>query len=308
MPILMRLFLLAALLLAGCQDASRSSSATAPPARPAALTGAAALDTTQIAPPDSTTARLFAEAMAHARAETLHTEPLGAIMQELGLHFRGRPYAAGMLDAPPAETLVVALDRYDCVTFVETMLAMAQGVAAQDGSYPTFARHLEALRYRSGVLDGYASRLHYFSEWIADNAERGHVVDLTERLGGAPLEKQITFMTEHRDRYRHLAANDSLVRRIAVVEQDLADRDLYYIPQDRIREVYDRLQAGDVIALATNIEGLAVSHTGLVYKADGQTGLLHASLTDGVIVSPDLQAYVQNIKNQIGIVVARPQR
>jgi hypothetical protein len=304
----MRYFLLVAvLLLAGCQDGTRPSAATAPPARPAALPGATTLDTTAIAPPDSATARLFADAMAHARSERLHTEPLGAIMQELGLHFRGRPYAAGLLDAPPAETLVVALDRYDCVTFVETMLAMARGVAAQDYDYATFARNLEALRYRGGVLDGYASRLHYFSDWIADNARRGHVVDLTERLGGDTLDKQLTFMTEHRDRYRHLADDDSLVRRIAAVEQDLADRDLHYIPQDRIRTVYDQLQAGDVIALATNIDGLDVSHTGLVYKADGQTGLLHASLTDGVIVSPDLQAYVQNIKNQIGIVVARPQ-
>lgn len=301
-------FLVAVLLLVGCQDASRSSSATTPPARPAALTDTAALDTATVVPPDSTTARLFAEAMAHARRETLHTQPLGTIMQELGLHFRGRPYAAGMLDAPPAETLVVALDQYDCVTFVETMLAMARGVAAQDYSYSTFARHLEALRYRGGTLDGYASRLHYFSEWIADNAQRGHVVNITEQLGGDALEKQITFMTEHRDSYRHLADNDSLVRRIAVVEQGLADLDLRYVPQDRIRDVYDRLQAGDVVALATNIDGLDVSHTGLIYKADGQTGLLHASLTDGVIVSPDLQAYVQNIKNQIGIVVARPQR
>jgi hypothetical protein len=304
----MRYVLLLVLLLAGCQDASRSSSATPPPVRPAALTDTTALDTTQIAPPDSATARLFAEAMAYARSESLHTEPLGQIAQELGLRFRGRPYAAGLLDAPPAETLVVALDRYDCVTFVETMLAMAQGVAAQDYDYVTFARNLEDLRYRGGVLDGYASRLHYFSDWIADNARRGHVTNITEQLGGDALDKQLTFMTEHRDSYRHLAANDSLVRRLAVVEQDLADLDLHYIPQDRIQTVYDQLQAGDVIALATNIDGLDVSHTGFVYKADGQTGLLHASLTDGVIVSPDLQAYVQNIKNQIGIVVARPQR
>ena len=290
------------LLLLSCrQEASGPTADETTPARPVA-----AADTGEVVAPDSLTLRLFEEAMTYARAESLHTQPLGVIMQNLGLRFRGKPYAIGLLDEPPVETLVVALDRYDCVTFVETMLAMARGVQAQDYRFATFARTLEDLRYRSGELDGYASRLHYFSEWIADNKERGHVTNVTRQLGGQELDKRIDFMTEHRANYPKLADNDSLIRRIEAVQDDLAAVDLYYIPQDGIRAVYDQLQAGDIIATATNIEGLDVSHTGLVYKDDGQTGLLHASTSGGVKVSPDLQTYVQNIKNQIGIVVARP--
>jgi hypothetical protein len=72
--------------------------------------------------------------------------------------------------------------------------------------------------------------------------------------------------------------------------------------------VYDRLNAGDIIALVTNIEGLDVTHTGLVYDdGNGGKGLLHASTSGGVIVSPDLQRYVTNNRRQIGILVARPQ-
>ena len=79
------------------------------------------------------------------------------------------------------------------------------------------------------------------------------------------------------------------------------------MPQDSIRGVYDQLRSGDVVALVSPVDGLNVAHTGLVYAGDdGGRGLLHASLDGGVVVSPDLQRYVQKIDGQIGMVVARP--
>ena len=44
----------------------------------------------------------------------------------------------------------------------------------------------------------YASRLHYFSEWIADGARRGLLRDLGPELGGVEDERPLRFMTEHR--------------------------------------------------------------------------------------------------------------
>jgi hypothetical protein len=156
-------------------------------------------------------------------------------------------------------------------------------------------------------LDGYCSRLHYFSDWIADNEARGHIENITEAIGGERLDKQLNFMSEHRQSYPRLAANDSLFQEIKAVEASIRDRPLFYIPQDRIREAYPELQAGDILALATDIVGLDVAHTGLAYRfPDGRIGLLHASTTKGVTVSPDLQGYVENNKRQIGILVARP--
>ena len=68
--------------------------------------------------------------------------------------------------------------------------------------------------------------------------------------------------------------------------------DHFYIPQDQISHSYDQLQAGDLIATSTDIEGLGITHTGMVYKGeDGSTGLLHASTDGGVKISPDLQEY-----------------
>ena len=122
----------------------------------------------------------------------------------------------------------------------------------------------------------------------------------------------LNFMSTHRSAYDRFANNDSLYACVQAMEEGLQaqqqTRPVHYVPQDSIRAVYDELQAGDIVAMATAIDGLDVSHSGLVYAHEnGQKGLLHASLSDGIVVSPDLQRYVQTIDNQIGIVVARPQ-
>lgn len=280
----------------------------ASPATPGAETTPPAETALSLDDPDSAAVRAFQRVIDRARAERLHERPFGDIMQRVGLYFRGVPYVAGMLDEPDEERLVVAFDGYDCVTFVETVLALARGIAVRDYTYPTFAEHLRDQRYRDGVLDGYCSRLHYFSEWIANNEVRGTVDDVTRALGGVRLQKQLTFMSTHRNSYARLVESDSLFRGIQQMEARLADLPLYHVPQSQIRAVYDQLEPGDILAFTTSIEGLDVSHTGLVYAhEDGSKGVLHASLAgDEVMVSPDLQRYVENNEIQTGIVVARP--
>ena len=278
-----------------------SCSATPKTARPADT------PTFHVVDPDSATKRLFNDVMAFARAERLHERSFGDIMQAVGMQFLRTPYVAGMLDEPEHETLVVDLTGFDCVLYVEAVLALARGIAVEDYTYETFARHIHEQRYRDGTMNGYCSRLHYFSEWIADNEARGAVRNITQALGGKKLDKRLTFMSEHRQSYPHFATNDSLFRGIQTMERDLAGLELFHIPQNAIHTVYSRLQPGDIIATSTHIKGLDVTHTGLAFdRKDGGIGFLHASTSGGVKVSPDLQDYIQNNKVQVGIVVARP--
>ena len=298
----------AVLLGGGCQPASDAAS-EGPASAPAA---APALPDSALTPPDSATAARFAAAMRYAQARTSEAPSVGGLMQALGPHFEGRPYLEGTLDAGPTESLVVRLDGFDCVTFVETTLALARGALAGDTTYAGFARRLAEQRYRDAPPLGYCGRLHYFTEWLADNEEKGIVERLGASLGGRPMADTLDFMSTHRSSYDRFATNDSLYACVQQMETDLqarqADRPVRFVPQDSIRAVYDQLRAGDIVALATSIDGLDVAHTGLVYAhEDGGRGLLHASLSDGVVVSPDLQRYVQKIDHQIGIVVARPQ-
>ncbi|MEF8817670.1 MAG: N-acetylmuramoyl-L-alanine amidase-like domain-containing protein [Salinibacter sp.] len=292
----------------GCQpasdaasDASVSQPSTAPPT----------VRDSVLSPPD-TTADRFEAALQVALSHRGDAGSIGALMQAVGRHFRGRPYRTGTLDAPATETLVVRLDGFDCVTFVETTLALARSARAPDTTYAGFARRLAEQRYRDGGPVGYCGRLHYFTEWLTDNADRGHVRRLGPELEGRPLRDTLDFMSTHRSAYARFATNDSLFACVQDMEARLQAQQrrnpVRYVPQDSIRAVYDQLQAGDVVALVSSIDGLDVAHTGLVYAhPDGGRGLLHASLSDGVVVSPDLQRYVQTIDRQIGMVVARPQ-
>ena len=257
--------------------------------------------------PDSTTLRRFEETMAFARKNRLHEKPLGEIMTELGERFVDSPYVAGMLDEPEEETLICRLDGFDCVTFVESMLAMARAIKQEQYAYETWTGFIQDQRYRDGKMDGYCSRLHFFTEWIIDNQRRGTVKNITREVGGVLLDKKIDFMTAHRESYPRIAKDDSLFACIQDMEAGLQRAEIYYIPQDQIHEAYDQLQAGDIVATATHLKGLDVTHTGLVYDSgNGKKGLLHASSSGSVKVSPDLQAYVQGVKVTIGIIVARP--
>lgn len=257
---------------------------------------------------DASTRAAFSDILSRAQAEGWQALPFGVIVQRVGETLVGRAYEAGLLDRHPEETLVADLTAFDCVLYIENVLALAEGVATADTTYAGYLDRLERLRYREGTMSGYCSRLHYFTEWIANNAERGALRNVTAEMGGQPFEKEITFMSEHRSSYPRLASSDSLYACIVDMEAGLRRAELVVLPQERIHEAYARIQHGDVVAMATRIGGLDVTHTGFAYRfPDGGIGFLHASSADEAVkISPDLQGYVQSIDSQIGVMIARP--
>lgn len=244
--------------------------------------------------------------------------PLGRAAARTGELARGTVYQPGTLDAylqrgtlPAAEPLTVSLTRFDCVTLVESCLAVAR-TAAEPGapSWSRFGRAVERMRYRGGRRRGYTSRLHYFSEWIADGEARGLVHDLGAALGGAGDARPLRFMTEHRASYPALR-DDEVFRAIGAIERRLDGRPRRVIPTKRIPEVVDRIETGDVLAFATAIPGLDVTHSALAHRgADGVLRVLHAPLSGGVVevTRATLPEYVAAIRRATGILVARPLR
>jgi hypothetical protein len=246
----------------------------------------------------------------------LDTLPLGEAIAQLGVTFVGAQYTPGTLEAPGPEHLVINLHEFDCVTFVENMLAMVRfirhdGVAAL-GNRPAaerrYAGYLQELRYRGGRLDGYPSRLHYFSEWLTDNARRGHLELLAQRLGGVVDREPISFMSTHPSAYRQMG--DSVVfSAIRAMESRLnAGAPRWYIPEDRVAAVEGGIRNGDVIAATSTLAGLDVAHTGLALWKDGRLHLLHAPLVGKFVEISQLPLAdrIKEIKTQGGIMVARP--
>ena len=123
-------------------------------------------------------------------------------------------------------------------------------------------------------MDGYPSRLHYFTDWIADNEQKGVVKDITRDIGGVPYNKNIDFMTTHIDSYKQLKGNDAYIQQMRTVEDMINSRDKYYIPKGEVDNFYDSLQTGDIIATTTDIAGLDVTHTGYIYKDNAGDTLL----------------------------------
>ena len=248
----------------------------------------------------------FEKIVQYAKKQNLPDRPIGEIVQAIADNFLGKPYAEGLLDKSGTEKLIVTLDKFDCVLFVETVLAIARGVAVQDYDYQNFVNRIEEQRYINGKMNGYCSRLHYFSEWINDNQKRQTVENITAKLGGVPMNKTVNFMSQHRSSYPQMAKDEATYQCRVGIEADLAKTTVNYIPTNRIKSIYSQLKPGDIVAVATDIKGLDVTHTGFVYRnADGNMGLIHASPAGQVTVAYDLHRYISRVESAIGIVVAR---
>ncbi len=226
----------------------------------------------------------------------------------VGKTFIGIPYVAKTLEIGDAESLVVNLHGLDCTTFVENVLAFGLLLKDEKTDFDSFTNTLETIRYKEGKLNGYGSRLHYFSEWISNNEEKGLVKAITSEIGGIEMNKQINFMGTHRDLYPFLK-DDANFEKIIETENELAKSGFCYVPQDQIEANEHLIQTGDIIALATSIKGLDVTHTGIATREkDGRIHLLHASTgsMEVEVSKLPLADYLKGIKSNIGIMVARP--
>ncbi|HMM35354.1 MAG TPA: DUF1460 domain-containing protein, partial [Thermoanaerobaculia bacterium] len=94
-----------------------------------------------------------------------HTS-LPARVEALSASLLGAPYVAHALvgSATEPEALVAPLDGFDCVTYVESVLALARA-----GDPSRFVEELRALRYDGGRVE-WERRNHYMTDWVRRNA------------------------------------------------------------------------------------------------------------------------------------------
>lgn len=237
--------------------------------------------------------------------ETQGTTPSkGATMVEIATRFEGRPYVSGTLEGDP-EMLTVNIDEFDCMTFVETVAAMTMTLDEHRTSWIDFIYNLEQLRYRGGRAGDYASRLHYFSDWVVDNTHRGNLREVSDRIGPkAYAVKTLDFMSSNADKYPALK-DKAAVAAIRNTEIGYRMHRFPYIKTTDISKA--QLRDGDIIAITTSIKNLDVTHTGIVKMMDGVPHLIHASSKAGKVVldATPLQDYVRHNRTATGIRVVR---
>ena len=211
---------------------------------------------------------------------------LGDMVLANGLKYIGTPYVPHVLDQQDKEELVLNTDELDCLTFIEYVLAETLCPKLQNGdiSESAFADKVQLLRYRDGKIDGYASRLHYGTDWIM-NAVRLHLLqDITEQRGNAVQVVDVFYMTTHPDQYRSLG-NAKTFALMKQVEKSLTGQKFSFLPKDELS--YNGaawIKNGDIIAITTDKPGLDIAHFGIAFYVEGKLTLLHASSDEGKVV------------------------
>jgi hypothetical protein len=240
-------------------------------------------------------------------AAELHNVHIGEAAIAAGKLFLGRPYVEKSLEVNEQEKLVVNLHGFDCTTFLETAITLGRMCKLEHFSREAYWRELAAFRYVNNWPQGYASRLHYFSDWIATNDEKKRVCDISTMLGGVPYPNQLNFMSTHPQAYPALEADSSLIPLIAEREQITGGKQFHFIPKDSIQQAEKYMLDGDIIAITTGIHGLDVVHTGLAIWQNDRIYMLHASSNSMKveITTQPLAEYMKNKKSQTGIIVAR---
>ena len=195
------------------------------------------------------------------------TQKLPAISQRIdaiSAALRGTRYQGYTLIGGPRrpEQFVLRDDAFDCVTYVETVLAAAR---AHDSS--SFEDALREIRYRKGYVNWF-ERNHYFFEWCQHNVDNKTCrwIDL---VGAVDIAKTV-------DSQKGLSK-----RRFA----------MRVIPQAAMLTDADRLATGDIVGFISRRPDLDYFHCGFVVR-DKALLLRHASESHGRVLDERMDRFL----------------
>ncbi len=195
-------------------------------------------------------------------------------------YFVGRPYLSNPLCGSPRaqEVYTASLDSFDCVTYVETVLAIALAKSPVG-----FTEALRRIRYNAGEVD-WARRNHYMTGWVASNEDAGFIRNLT--TGTGTVEK---------------------TRTLGVVEGLAPEKvDFRCISAHRPDVLEDRAETGDIILFVSPRRKLDVFHIGFLIISDERIFLRHASRGHGSVIEEPLSDFVSSHRLS-GYILVRPQ-
>jgi len=229
--------------------------------------------------------------------------------------FIGRPYVAHTLEVSDPEQLVVNTRQLDCTTLVETVTALTLCAYRNLYTWRDYLNALMQMRYRGGLLDGYTSRLHYFTDWIDDNSRKEIVSEI--QASDPPFTAiqtiDVNYMSRHPEAYKALKAHPEMVAVVAAQEDSLRGHTYRYIPKVEIKDtkaLRNTVRDGDIIAITCSKPGLDIAHLGFaVWHQDGLHLLNASQLHKRVIEEPmTMGQYLAKHPSHTGIRIVRIQK
>ncbi|MEW6209509.1 MAG: N-acetylmuramoyl-L-alanine amidase-like domain-containing protein [Acidobacteriota bacterium] len=190
-----------------------------------------------------------------------------------------RPYAENPLGGGPQreEILSVSLEAFDCVTYIETALALALS-----RSLNQFVKNIRELRYENGKV-AWLARNHYMTDWLEYNQSRGRIVNLTRG-------KETVRKTRTLDLVAGLPS-----KRVS----------FSCFPKRAFSRVAERIETGDIILFASVKKRLDVFHTGLLIRRGDEILLRHATRKMGAVIEQPLASFLKE-NRMSGFILLRP--
>lgn len=204
-------------------------------------------------------------------------------------NFLGLEYKEGTLpgsDQSP-EVFVINLQGVDCLTFVEYIEAMRLSK-----SFREFQVNLKRVRYKSGII-GYTNRNHFFTDWIEHNSD--FINNITGEIGARKTRQIRKVLNVKEDGTLFLPGIQAVTR------------DIDYIPSEHIDDaMFHTMKTGDYVGIYSDLQGLDVSHVGIVIRDKEMVFLRHASSQEKYrkVIDQDLRTY---IIDKPGIIILRPE-
>jgi hypothetical protein len=214
-------------------------------------------------------------------SETKHDRCAGSRIDALSRHFLGHSYKPDPLigSADTAEVFTASLDGFDCVTYIESILALAFASNVDD-----FIEWLRKIRYERGRIQ-WERRNHYMTLWIRNNVRNGIVRPVP--MPAAPVLSRERVLNV----VPGLAAQRTRVK---------------CVPKAAVPRLAAHLQSGDLIFFVSTRKHLDVFHAGIIVR-DGKSMLMrHASRSQGGVVEQELSEFLK-ANRMAGVIVVRPQ-
>ncbi|GAB2941434.1 DUF1460 domain-containing protein [Hafnia psychrotolerans] len=234
---------------------------------------------------DASTAEKVNEII-HTRVIPAKHQKHGLMIESVSSAFLGTPYRADTLIGSPntKEILVADFNGVDCFTLIDYVAALSRA-----SDQKTFQNNLVKTRYVNGHVD-YLSRKHFFSDWFATSPR--NAVDVTRDVSPHYITVNKTLNSK--------PGGGEYIPGLGIIP-----RVIHYIPGNAVNEkVLDKLDAGDFIGIYTPLNGLDVSHVGIVIKQGGKVWFRNASsLSKNMKVVDSL--LMEYVSSKPGIVVLR---
>jgi cell wall-associated NlpC family hydrolase len=213
-------------------------------------------------------------------SKTKPNRSAGDRIEFLSRSFLGKPYKIspliGASDTP--EVFTVSLDEFDCVTYIETVLALSLA-----SSMDEFLEWLRRIRYESGRVK-WERRNHYMTDWIRSNIRAGALRRLSfPRLPAVMKEKKLD----------DVPGLPPVRARFSCV------------PRTAMKKLMREMQTGDLIFFASTRKRLDVFHCGIIIRDGARVLVRHASRSRGGVVEQELNEFLK-ANRMAGVIIARP--